>query len=180
MNKKIFLVPAVLFFLLISVFFYLLLIDRNPSELPSVLINKEAPQFKAESLFDEKIIISNTEFGEEIVLINFFATWCLPCREEHQFIKKLSNEPGIKLIGINYKDKKKIAKKWLNEMGNPYSKVGVDRNGRIAIDWGLYGIPETYVVDKNGIVQYKYIGPITKKTYKRFYSQIKNLNNEKN
>ena len=107
MNKKIFLVPAVLFFLLISVFFYLLLIDRDPSELPSVLINKEAPQFKAESLFDEKIIISNTEFGEEIVLINFFATWCLPCREEHQFIKKLSNGPGIKLIGINYKDKKK-------------------------------------------------------------------------
>ena len=180
MNKKIFLVPAVLFFLLISVFFYLLLIDRNPSELPSVLINKEAPQFKAESLFDKKIIISNTEFGEEIVLINFFATWCLPCREEHQFIKKLSNEPGIKLIGINYKDKSTIAKKWLNEMGNPYSKVGVDRNGRIAIDWGLYGIPETYVVDKNGIVQYKYIGPITKKTYKKFYSQIKSLNNEKN
>ena len=180
MNKKIFLVPAVLFFLLISVFFYLLLIDRDPSELPSVLINKEAPQFKAESLFDEKIIISNTEFGEEIVLINFFATWCLPCREEHPFIKKLSNEPGIKLIGINYKDKKNIAKKWLNEMGNPYSKVGVDRNGRIAIDWGLYGIPETYVVDKNGIVQYKYIGPITKKTYKKFYSQIKKLNNEKN
>ena len=180
MNKKIFLVPAVLFFLLIGVFFYLLLIDRDPSELPSVLINKEAPQFKAESLFDKKIIISNTEFGEEIVLINFFATWCSPCREEHQFIKKLSNEPGIKLIGINYKDKNKIAKKWLNEMGNPYSKVGVDKNGSIAIDWGLYGIPETYVVDKNGIVQYKYIGPITKKTYKKFYSQIKSLNNEKN
>ena len=180
MNKKIFLIPAILFFLLISVFSYLLFIDRDPSELPSVLINKEAPQFKAESLFDEKIIISNTEFGEEIVLINFFATWCFPCREEHQFIKKLSNEPGIKLIGINYKDESKIAKKWLNEMGNPYSKVGVDRNGRIAIDWGLYGIPETYVVDKNGIVQYKYIGPITKKTYKRFYFQIKNLNNEKN
>ena len=97
-----------------------------------------------------------------------------------QFIKKLSNEPGIKLIGINYKDESKIAKKWLNEMGNPYSKVGVDKNGSIAIDWGLYGIPETYVVDKNGIVQYKYIGPITKKTYKKFYSQIKNLNNEKN
>ena len=84
MNKKIFLVPAVLFFLLISVFFYLLLIDRDPSELPSMLINKEAPQFKAESLFDEQSIISNTEFGEEIVLVNFFATWCLPCRAEHQ------------------------------------------------------------------------------------------------
>ena len=180
MNKKIFLVPAILFFLLISVFFYLLLIDRDPSELPSMLINKEAPQFKAESLFDEQSIISNTEFGEEIVLVNFFATWCLPCRAEHQFIKKLSNEPGIKLIGINYKDKNEIAKKWLNEMGNPYSKVGVDKNGSIAIDWGLYGIPETYVVDKNGIVQYKYIGPITKKTYKQFYSQIKKLKNEKN
>ena len=69
----------------------------------------------------------------------------------------------------------KKTKKWLNEMGNPYSKVGVDKNGSIAIDWGLYGIPETYVVDKNGIVQYKYIGPITKKTYKQFYSQIKKL-----
>ena len=175
MNKKIFLVPAILFFLLISIFFYLLLIDRDPSELPSMLINKEAPQFKAESLFDEKTIISNTEFGKEIVLVNFFATWCLPCRTEHKFIKKLSNEPGIKLIGINYKDKNEIAKKWLNEMGNPYSKVGIDKNGSIAIDWGLYGIPETYVVDKNGIVQYKYVGPITKKTYKQFYSQIKKI-----
>ena len=173
MKKQLFVLPSVVFFLIISVFLYLLLIERNPSELPSVLINKKAPNFKTTSLFDENLIVSNKEFTDEITLVNFFATWCLPCKEEHPFIKKLSSEPGIKLIGINYKDENSKAKKWLKELGNPYTKVGIDKNGSIGIDWGLYGIPETYVVDKNGIIKYKYIGPITKKKYKEFYFQIK-------
>ena len=173
MKKQLFVIPSVVFFLIISVFLYLLLIERNPSELPSVLINKKAPNFKTTSLFDENLIVSNKEFTDEVTLVNFFATWCLPCKEEHPFIKKLSNEPGIKLIGINYKDENSKAKKWLKELGNPYTKVGIDKNGSIGIDWGLYGIPETYVVDKNGIIKYKYIGPITKKKYKEFYFQIK-------
>ena len=173
MKKQLFVIPSVVFFLIISVFLYLLLIERNPSELPSVLINKKAPNFKTTSLFDENLIVSNKEFTDEITLVNFFATWCLPCKEEHPFIKKLSSEPGIKLIGINYKDENSKAKKWLKELGNPYTKVGIDKNGSIGIDWGLYGIPETYVVDKNGIIKYKYIGPITKKKYKEFYFQIK-------
>ena len=163
MKKQLFVIPFVVFFLIISVFLYLLLIERNPSELPSVLINKKAPNFKTTSLFDENLIVSNKEFTDEITLVNFFATWCLPCKEEHPFIKKLSSEPGIKVIGINYKDENNKAKKWLKELGNPYTKVGIDKNGSIGIDWGLYGIPETYVVDKNGIIKYKYIGPITKK-----------------
>ena len=173
MKKQLFVIPSVVFFLIISVFLYLLLIERDPSELPSVLINKKAPNFKTTSLFDENLIVSNKEFTDEITLVNFFATWCLPCKEEHPFIKKLSSEPGIKLIGINYKDENSKAKKWLKELGNPYTKVGIDKNGSIGIDWGLYGIPETYVVDKNGIIKYKYIGPITKKKYKEFYFQIK-------
>ena len=166
MKKQLFVIPFVVFFLIISVFLYLLLIERNPSELPSVLINKKAPNFKTTSLFDENLIVSNKEFTDEITLVNFFATWCLPCKEEHPFIKKLSSEPGIKVIGINYKDENNKAKKWLKELGNPYTKVGIDKNGSIGIDWGLYGIPETYVVDKNGIIKYKYIGPITKKNIK--------------
>ena len=173
MKKQLFVIPFVVFFLIISVFLYLLLIERNPSELPSVLINKKAPNFKTTSLFDENLIVSNKEFTGEITLVNFFATWCLPCKEEHPFIKKLSSEPGIKVIGINYKDENNKAKKWLKKLGNPYTKVGIDKNGSIGIDWGLYGIPETYVVDKNGIIKYKYIGPITKKKYKEFYFQIK-------
>ena len=175
MRKQLLIIPLVLFFLLIGVFLYLLLIERNPSELPSALINREAPEFEATSLFDENLFVSNKDFGNEITLVNFFATWCFPCRKEHPFIEKLSNESGIKLIGINYKDKNTKTKKWLKELGNPYAKVGIDKDGNIGIDWGLYGIPETYVVDKNGIIKYKYVGPITKKTYKKFYSLIKEI-----
>ena len=175
MKKYLLLIPPVIFFIIFTIFFYLLIIERNPSTLPSVFINKKAPIFKTMSLYDNKILVSNREFGNEIVLVNFFATWCVPCKDEHRFIKKLSNEHEIKIIGINYKDKSDITKKWLKELGNPYEKVGIDKNGNIGIEWGVYGIPETYIVDKNSIVKYKYVGPINKQTYKKIVSQIHKL-----
>ncbi len=173
MKKKIYFLPSILFFLIIFVFFYLLIIERNPNELPSTLINKKPPNFKAISLFNDNSFVTNSDLTGEITLVNFFSSWCLPCKEEHPFIKKLSNQPGIKLIGINYKDDDTKAKKWLEELGNPFDMIGKDKNGRIGIDWGLYGVPETYIIDKNGIIKYKYIGPINKKNYKKFYSKIK-------
>ena len=165
MKKKILALPSVVFFLILSIFFYLLIIDRNPSEIPSNLLNKNVPIFEAESLFKDKKFISSNEFKDEIILVNFFATWCKPCRDEHVYIKRFANERGIKVIGINYKDNTEKTIKWLKDLGNPYKDILIDKNGKIAIDWGVYGIPETFIINSNGIIKYRHIGPITNKIY---------------
>ena len=164
-KKKILALPSVVFFLILSIFFYLLIIDRNPSEIPSNLLNKNVPIFEAESLFKDKKFISSNEFKDEIVLVNFFATWCKPCRDEHVYIKRFTNEREIKVIGINYKDNTEKTIKWLKDLGNPYKNILIDKNGKIAIDWGVYGIPETFIINSNGIIKYRHIGPITNKIY---------------
>ena len=167
MKKKILALPSVVFFLILSIFFYLLIIDRNPSEIPSNLLNKNVPIFEAESLFKDKKFISSNEFKDEIILVNFFATWCKPCRDEHVYIKRFTNERDIKVIGINYKDNTEKTIKWLKDLGNPYKDILIDKNGKIAIDWGVYGIPETFIINSNGIIKYRHVGPITNKIYKK-------------
>ena len=166
-KKKILALPSVVFFLILSIFFYLLIIDRNPSEIPSNLLNKNVPIFEAESLFKDKKFISSNEFKDEIILVNFFATWCKPCRDEHVYIKRFTNEKDIKVIGINYKDNTEKTIKWLKDLGNPYKDILIDKNGKIAIDWGVYGIPETFIINSNGIIKYRHVGPITNKIYKK-------------
>ena len=173
MKKKILIFPFITFLFILIVFFYLLVIERDPSELPSVLIDKKIPTFEAESLLNKKTFISKNEFGNETTLVNFFATWCVPCRDEHIYITRLSNEKGLKIIGVNYKDDPKKSLEWLKELGNPYSDVILDSKGLIGIDWGVYGIPETFIVDSKGIIKYRFLGAITKKNYNAFYSKIK-------
>ena len=167
MKKKLLILPSIFFFVILSIFFYLLITERNPSEIPSNLLNKNVPFFEAESLFKNEKFISSQELKNEIILVNFFATWCKPCRDEHVYIKRFSNKKGIKVIGINYKDNSKKTIKWLKNLGNPYSDVLIDKNGRVAIDWGVYGIPETFIVNSKGIIKYRHVGPITKKIYKK-------------
>ena len=167
MKNKLLILPSIFFAIILSIFFYLLITERNPSEIPSNLLNKNVPFFEAESLFKNEKFISSQEFKNEIILVNFFATWCKPCRDEHVYIKRFSNKKGIKVIGINYKDNSKKAIQWLKELGNPYTNVAVDKSGRIAIDWGVYGIPETFIVNSKGIIKYRHVGPVTKKIYKK-------------
>ncbi len=167
MKNKLVIIPLIFFLLIILTFFYLLIIDRKPSEIPSNLINKEAPYFKAESLFNDKTFVSSEHFGNEIILVNFFATWCKPCLDEHEFIKNFSNKKKIKIIGINYKDNSKKTIKWLKKLGNPYSNIPLDKNGKIAIEWGVYGIPETFLINSKGFIKYRHVGPITKQIYKK-------------
>ena len=175
MKKKILLLPLGLFLLILLTFAYLLVIDRNPQAIPSNLINKKIPNFEANSLFKDEKFIFSQELKPEIVLINFFATWCKPCRDEHSYIKKFSEQKKIRVIGINYKDDPEKTIKWLNDLGNPYSDVLLDKKGQIAIDWGVYGIPETFVVNSNGIIKYRQTGPITKKIYRKINSLIKEI-----
>jgi len=175
MKKQLLILPSIFFLFFLIIFFYLLIIDRNPSELPSTLLDKNVPKFETESLLKDEKFISSKEFGNEIILVNFFATWCKPCRDEHIYIKRFSNEKEIKVIGINYKDNPKKAIQWLKELGNPYTDVAVDKSGRIAIDWGVYGIPETFVISSKGIIKYRHIGPVTKKIYKKINLIIKEI-----
>tara|TARA_B100000029_G_scaffold82915_2_gene73918 strand:+ start:1140 stop:1673 length:534 start_codon:yes stop_codon:yes gene_type:complete len=175
MKKQILILPLVVFFLVLSVFYYLLTENRNPSKIPSNLINKKVPVFEANLLLKNRKFISAEEFGNEIILVNFFATWCKPCRDEHNFIKRFAEKKGIRVIGINYKDNYKKTVNWLNKLGNPYSDIIVDMNGRLAIDWGVYGIPETFVVSSSGIVKYRKVGAITNKTFKKINSLINEL-----
>ena len=173
MLKKLSIFLYIVFFSILLIFFYLLIIERDPQKIPTVLLNKKMPIFQANSLFKKEKFISSKEIGNKVTLINFFASWCEPCRKEHIYIKRLSNIENIKVIGINYKDNSNKALEWLEELGNPYSNVAIDKNGRIAIDWGVYGIPETFVVNSNGIIKYKHIGPVTNETYQEIISIIK-------
>ena len=175
MKKKLLLIPSILFLSILLTFFYLLIIERDPSAIPSNLLDKNIPKFETESLLRKERFISSKEFGNEIILVNFFATWCLPCRDEHIYIKRFSNEKGIRVIGINYKDNSKKTIRWLKNLGNPYSNVPIDKNGRIAIDWGVYGIPETFIVSSKGIIKYRHIGPVTEKIYKKINLLIKEI-----
>jgi len=175
MKNKIPIIPAIVFFFILIILFYLLLINRNPSELPSALINKKVPIFKAESLLNNNYFISEKEFEKELVLVNFFATWCKPCLDEHAYLKKLSEKENLKIIGVNYKDKSKKAIKWLEELGNPYSNVLIDNDGRIGIEWGVYGIPETFIINSKGLIKYRLVGPITAKNYKMLKLKIKKI-----
>ena len=175
MKKQLLIIPSILFLLILLALFYLLIIERNPSELPSNLLNKNVPKFETESLLKSEKFVSTKEFGNEIILVNFFATWCKQCRDEHFYIQRFANEKEIRIVGINYKDSSKKAIRWLKDLGNPYSDVPIDKNGRIAIDWGVYGIPETFIINSKGIIKYRHVGPITKKMYKKINLLIKEM-----
>ena len=175
MKKQLLIIPFILFLFILLAFFYLLIIERNPSEIPSNLLNKNVPDFETESLLKKETFVSSKEFGNEIVLVNFFATWCKPCRDEHVYIKLFSEENGIRVIGINYKDNTEKTIKWLKNLGNPYSNIPIDKKGTIAIEWGVYGIPETFIVNSKGIIKFRHVGPVTKEIYKKINSLIKEI-----
>lgn len=131
----------------------------NPRTVPSPLIDKPAPEFELPLLSaDGKF--SNKDFIGHVTLVNVWASWCFACRQEHEAVKYLSRN-GVRIIGLNYKDEPDDAKAWLAKLGNPYEVIAADYDGRVGIDWGVYGAPETFLIDKNGIIRHKVIGPIT-------------------
>ena len=159
MKNKFIFFPVIIFFFIFCSFFYLLVIERDPDGIPSALINKKIPYFQTKSLFNNQDFFSSNEFKNEIIVVNFFATWCEPCLIEHKYIKKLFKN-NIKILGINYKDDKNDAIKVLKLNGNPFYAIGRDEDGTQAINLGVYGVPETFIIDAVGNIRYRHVGPI--------------------
>ena len=158
-----FLLPVVLFAAVAALLYKGLFL--NPSELPSALIGKPVPEFTLPPLplpgADARPGLSSADLKGAPSLVNMFASWCIPCKAEHPFIQRLAESKAIAVYAINYKDKSEDAAAWLKELGNPYERIGADRDGRVAIDWGVYGVPESYIIDSQGIIRYRHVGPIT-------------------
>ena len=152
------LVPA-LGALMVIASFFVGLGREDADKLPSALIDKPVPEFQLDGLGDVPGLSTADLKGGGVKLVNIWASWCKPCRHEHPWIEALAEE-GITVHGINYKDEPANARSFLDELGNPYTRIGVDRRGRVGIDWGVYGVPETFVVDDAGRIVYKHIGPI--------------------
>jgi cytochrome c biogenesis protein CcmG, thiol:disulfide interchange protein DsbE len=138
----------------------------DPREVPSPFIDKPAPALELPTLFDNSKTISNSDLKGKPWILNVWASWCVACRQEHQIFVSYSRSKRVPLVGLNYKDAANDAKAWLQELGNPYDIIAFDLQGSAGIEWGVYGVPETFVIDAEGIVRYKHIGPVSSSTMK--------------
>ncbi len=171
-----FLAPVILFFVLVG-FLYVGLY-KDPSQVPSPLIGKPSPQFSLPTLNDSKTI-TNQEFIGKVSLLNVWATWCFACRQEHPVLNELASKNIVPIYGLNYKDDAIKARQYLKTHGNPFTANAFDETGRVGIDWGVYGAPETFLIDKNGIIRHKHIGPLTHEDLeKTIVPMVQQLNNE--
>ena len=159
------------FFIFVCLFFAL---NKKEQTLKSPLLNKPAPEINLDTLVED-YKLSNNNFRNEVVLVNFFASWCIPCIVEHDFLFKLKKQKPIKIYGINYKDNIKNLEVWLKKLGNPYTKIGIDKTGTTGIDWGVNGIPESFLIDQNGIIKHKINGVIDEKQIKILLIKIESL-----
>ena len=167
--KYIKLSPIILFLILSYFLFWKIKNIQNNKELQSVLLNQDLPKLELEYV-DAKFTL-NSLLGKKAFIINFFASWCAPCREEHAVLEKYSKDQII--IGIAYKDDISSVKKFLSELGDPYDILMLDQNGRAAIDLGLYGVPETYFIDSKGKIKYRQVGPLTVKKFENILKSLK-------
>jgi cytochrome c biogenesis protein CcmG/thiol:disulfide interchange protein DsbE len=156
MNR--FLIPFGLFIVVVG--FLAVGLTLNPRELPSPLVGKAAPEFSLPQLHDPGKVISSNDLKGKVWLLNFWASWCGGCKEEHPVLIRIAQSGEVPIYGMDYKDQRSEALAWLKEWGNPYPVVAVDEAGRVGINYGVYGVPETYVIDKAGVIRYKQIGPI--------------------
>jgi cytochrome c biogenesis protein CcmG/thiol:disulfide interchange protein DsbE len=154
-----YIIPLVIF--IIMAVFLAVGLNLNPRDIPSPLIDKPAPAFSAPKLGAPSETLSQTDMQGKVWLFNVWASWCVSCRAEHPIMNQLAQQKAAVIVGLNYKDEPDAAKGWLAQLGNPYDVSIMDQDGRIGIDWGVYGVPETFVIDKKGVIRYKHTGPVT-------------------
>lgn len=160
-SRWLLLVPAVLFLGLALTF--VIGLGRDLNELPSPLIGKSVPEFSLPPVKGRTLGLTTDDLKGEVSLVNVFASWCVACREEHPVLMSLRAQGTMPIHGLNYKDRPDDAARWLDRLGDPYTRTGADLAGQIGIDWGVYGVPETFVVDSRGRIAFKQVGPITPK-----------------
>lgn len=163
MNK--FLLPLTIFGIMLG--FLAVGLTLNPREIPSPLVGKAAPVFSLPQLHEQDKVFSPDDMKGQVWLLNFWASWCSGCRTEHPVLMDLANSGLVPIYGVDYKDQRGEALAWLKEWGNPYPIVAVDAVGKVGIDYGVYGVPETYVIDKQGLIRYKQIGPLDDETVEK-------------
>ena len=151
-------VPLAVF--LVAVVFLAIGLTLNPRDVPSPLIGKSVPEFSLPPVQGRALGLSSSDLKGEVSLVNVFASWCVACRAEHPLLMELKRKGVVPIHGLNYKDRPEDAEKWLDELGDPYTRTGADIKGLVAIDWGVYGVPETFVIDRQGLIAYKQIGPV--------------------
>ncbi|MCH8099460.1 MAG: DsbE family thiol:disulfide interchange protein [Proteobacteria bacterium] len=163
MNR--FLLPLIAVVLMIPIL--ILGLNTDPRKLPSPYIGKPAPQFELPGLKDPSITVSTASLEGRMTLVNIWATWCVGCRAEHQFLMQLAQQGTIPIYGINWRDSRKQALSWLEQLGDPYVVSGFDADARVGIDWGAYGAPESFLVNPQGIVLYRFAGPLNQAIWER-------------
>ena len=160
MRRLLYLIPLAAF-VAVAIWFAFGL-TRDPSKVPSALLDRPIPEFALPAVpgISAPGLAAETIRGK-VAMVNVFASWCVPCKVEHPILMRLAAEKRVPIYGINWKDKGADAARWLGELGNPYAAIGHDESGRVGIEWGVYGAPETFIIDREGRVRYKYVGPIT-------------------
>ena len=158
-----FLVPMLAFAIMIPVF--IVGLGRNKSEIPSPLLDQQAPQYALPSLQNSDVTVGSDTYAGEIALVNVWATWCGGCRTEHGYLMELARRGEVPIFGLNWRDQRVPALGFLQQLGDPYSAVAYDEDGRVGIDWGVYGAPETFLIDADGTVLYKHISPMTEQVW---------------
>jgi cytochrome c biogenesis protein CcmG/thiol:disulfide interchange protein DsbE len=154
-----YLIPLAVF--VVMVIFLAIGLKLDPREVPSPFIGKPAPAFTLPQVADAGKTLSPADFKGQVALVNVWASWCVSCRQEHPVLLELARKNLVPIYGLNYKDAREDAQAWLKQFGNPYTASAFDADGRVGIDWGVYGVPETFVIDRDGIIRHKQTGPIT-------------------
>ncbi|MGR3512323.1 MAG: DsbE family thiol:disulfide interchange protein [Paracoccaceae bacterium] len=163
MGRAIVALPALLALIVGGFLFWGLNPERDPNAVPSARISKPVPEFMLPAVAGIEtpgLAAEDLRATGEPILVNVFASWCVPCRAEHAVLTRFVERDGVRLMGINYQDKPENAARWLEDLGNPYERIGSDLDGRVGIDWAISGLPETFVVDGNGVIVFRYVGPI--------------------
>jgi cytochrome c biogenesis protein CcmG/thiol:disulfide interchange protein DsbE len=154
-----YLLPLIAFAILIPIF--VIGLGKDPSQLPSPLLQKPAPQFELPSVTDPTRTVGSASYANELAIVNVWATWCVGCRQEHGFLMQLAESGAIPIYGLNWRDNRAEAQRFLQQLGNPYLDSAYDEDGRVGIDWGVYGAPETFLIGADGTVLYKQLGPLS-------------------